>query len=174
VNPSEPVAPRIELGRLLRPVGIRGEVKLLPSPDFWPAALDSGRLLLVSGAGERPVRVTASRPLGECLVLRLAGTEDRNGAEALRDAELWLAGEPDVELPEQPRAWQLTGMKVLLAAGSELGAVLGLEPKPGQALLQVKGGTKVYEIPFVAPILCGIDWEARTITIDPPDGLLEL
>ncbi len=174
MNRSEPVAPRIELGRLLRPVGIRGEVKLLPSPDFWPAALDSGRLLLVSAAQERPVQVTASRPVGECMVLKLAGLEDRNGAEALRDAELWLAGEPDVELPEEPRAWQLAGMRVLLAGGGELGAVVRLAPMPGQALLQVKGGAKVYDIPFVAPILCGIDWEAGTITIDPPDGLLEL
>ncbi len=172
MNRSEPA--RIELGRLLRPVGIRGEVKLLPSPDFWAAALDSERLHLVSAAGERPVRVTASRPVGECLVLKLAELEDRNGAEALRDAELWLLGEPDVELPEQPRTWQLAGMRVLLAAGGELGEVLHLAPMPGQALLQVKGATKVYEIPFVAPILCGIDWEAGTITIDPPDGLLEL
>lgn len=174
MNRSEPATARIELGRLLRPVGIRGEVKLLPSPDFWPAALDSARLLLVSAAGERPVRVTGSRPAGECVVLRLAELEDRNGAEALRDAELWLAGEPDVELPEEPRAWQLAGMRVLLAAGGELGEVMDLAPRPGQALLQVKGGTKVYEIPFVPPILCGIDWEAGTITVDPPDGLLEL
>jgi 16S rRNA processing protein RimM len=171
VNPSEA---RIDLGRLLRPVGIRGEVKLLPSPDFWPAALDSGRLLLLSAAGERPVRVTASRPAGECVVLKLAELEDRNGAEALRDAELLLAGEPDVALPEEPLGWQLAGMRVLLAAGGELGEAMELAPKPGQALLQVKGGTKVYAIPFVPPILCGIDWEARTITVDPPAGLLEL
>jgi 16S rRNA processing protein RimM len=174
VNRSEPAAARIELGRLLRPVGIHGEVKLLPSPDFWPAALGSGRLLVASAAGERPVRVTASRPVGECLVLKLAELEDREGAEALRDAELLLAGAPDVELPEAPRAWQLAGMRVLLAAGDELGEVLDLAPMPGQPLLQVKGGTKVYAIPFVPPILCGIDWEAGTITIDPPDGLLEL
>jgi len=173
VNRSE-APPRIELGRLLRPVGIRGELKLLPSPDFWPAALESAGLRLVGAAGELPVRVAASRPAGECLVLQLAELADRNAAEAWRDALLLLVGEPDVPLPEAPRSWQLAGMRVRQADGEELGEVLGLLPMPGQDLLQVKGRTKVYAIPFVPPILCGIDWEAGTITVAPPAGLLEL
>lgn len=166
---------RIVLGRVLRPVGIKGELKLLPSPDFWPAALGSRRLRLAGAASERPVSVSESRPSGECLVIRLAELNDREAAEAQRDAELVLAGELDVAAPETPRAWQLEGMQVLLAAdGALLGSVVGLAPMPGQALLQVKGEMKVYTIPFVSPILCGIDWAARRITIDPPAGLLEL
>jgi len=166
---------RIVLGRVLRPVGIKGELKLLPSPDFWPEALASRRLRLAGAASERPVSVIQTRPAGDCLVLRLAELGDREGAEAQRDAELVLAGELDVAAPETPRAWQLLGMQVALAAdGTALGSVVGLAPLPGQALLQVKGETKVYEIPFVPPILCGIDWAARRITIDPPAGLLEL
>ena len=177
MSTSEPAAgqpERIVLGRLVRPVGIKGEVKLLPTENFWPEAMDSAQLQLEQGGEARSVEILARRPSGDCLVLRLAGLSDRNGAEALRDAWLLLIGEPDVPLPEAPRAWQLTGMRVLLAGGGELGAVTGLTPMPGQALLQVKGATKVYEIPFVEPILCGIDWAARTIEIDPPDGLLDL
>lgn len=167
--------PRIVLGRVLRPVGIKGELKLLPSPDFWPAALGSRRLRLAGAATERTVSVSESRPSGECLVIRLAELGDREAAEAARDAELVLAGELDVAAPEAPREWQLLGMQVLLATeGTVLGSVVGLAPMPGQPLLQVKGEMKVYAIPFVPPILCGIDWAARRITIDPPAGLLEL
>ena len=174
MSTSEAAPRRIELGRLVRPVGIKGEVKLLPSEDFWPEALTSSRLKLALAGEERDVKVLGSRPSGDCLVLRLEALADRNAAEALRDAELQLVGEPDVALPNVPRSWQVEGMEVRLAGGEALGRATALTPMPGQPLLQVKGETKDYAIPFVPPILCGIDWAEGVIEIDPPDGLLEL
>lgn len=166
----------IELGRLVRPVGIKGEVKLLLSPDFWPESLHSARLELALPAGgeRRPVKILKARPQGECLVLRLDGVDGRDAAEALREAVLILEGELDVEPPAEPRSWQLEGMRVVVKGGEELGRVVALLPMPGQPLLQVKGPTREYRIPFVEPILCGLDWAEETIEIDPPDGLLDL
>ncbi len=88
--------PRIELGRLVRPVGLKGEIKLRPSFDFWPEALDSSRLELSLGDERRPVEIRSSRPAGDCLVLALDGVGDRDAAEAIRGGLLGLAGEPGV------------------------------------------------------------------------------
>jgi len=170
----------IELGRLVRPVGIKGEVKLLLSSDFWPESLGSAKLELALPdrpdrvERRRPAKILKARPQGECLVLRLEGVDSRDAAEALREAVLVLDGELDVEPPAEPRSWQLEGMRVVVVGGEELGRVVALLPMPGQPMLQVKGPTKEYQIPFVEPILCGLDWAEETIEIDPPDGLLEL
>jgi 16S rRNA processing protein RimM len=164
----------IELGRLVRPVGLRGEVKLLLTPDFWPEAIGSERLELEQDQRRRPVKIVGHRAAGNCLVIKLEGVSNRDAAEALRDAELLLVGELDVDEPSEPRPWQLIGLRVLLKGGEDLGEVIDLLPMPGQPLLQVKGPTKVFEIPFVEPILCGVDWEDETIEVDPPVGLLEL
>ena len=167
-------AHRIELGRVLRPVGLRGEVKLLPAADCWPAALTSRHLRLEGAGGAEPVSVTASRPAGLCLVLRLAEIADRDAAEARRDAVLVLEGELDVPPPDEVRPFQVMGLRVVTAGGEALGEVTGLEPMPAQPLLTVRGGGKEYAIPWVEPILRGVDWEAGVITVDPPEGLLDL
>ncbi len=167
-------ASRIELGRFVKPVGIKGEVKLLPSADYWSGCLDSERLELESSGQRRPVRVTGSRPAGDCVVLRLDGVTGRDGAESLRDALLVLSGEPDVALPETPRPFQVIGLEVRQVGGEYLGTVSDLLPKPGQSLLCVRGEQKEFQIPFVEPILRRIDWEERLIEIDAPEGLLDL
>ncbi len=164
----------IELGRFVRPVGLRGEVKLLLTPDFWPEAMESQRLELEQDRRRRPVKILGQRAAGNCLVLKLDGVTNRDAAEALRDAELLLVGELDVEEPAEARPWQLIGLQVRLKSGEDLGEVIDLLPMPGQPLLQVKGEARVFEIPFVSPILCGIDWEEEIIEVDPPIGLLEL
>jgi ribosomal 30S subunit maturation factor RimM len=45
---------------------------------------------------------------------------------------------------------------------------------PQGLLLEVDSGARAVTIPFVAPIVAGIDRDGRVITIDPPSGLLEL
>ena len=36
----------IYLGQLVKPVGVKGELKLAPSPDFWEGVLESEALML--------------------------------------------------------------------------------------------------------------------------------
>jgi 16S rRNA processing protein RimM len=164
-------APRIELGRVVRPVGLRGELKLKPSADYWFEALASEHLSLERAEASRPVRVEGSRPAGDCVVLRIAGLGSRDEAEAQRDALLILTGLDDVPPPEQLRPFQVVGMRVWHVNGTELGAVTDLLPMPAQPLLEVAGR---YLIPCVEPILRSLDLEAGRIEVDPPEGLLEL
>jgi 16S rRNA processing protein RimM len=164
----------IELGFFGRPVGLKGELKFVPAPDFWNESLDSECLELRLPEGTRSVRVERSRAAGANLVLRLSGVEDRSAAEGLKSAGLLLVGEPDVPLPERPLPFQVHGMQVYGAGGEALGEVIGLLLMPAQPLLQVRDGEREYSIPFIPPILSGIDWEKGRIDVDPPPGLLEL
>ena len=165
---------RIELGRLVRPIGIRGEVKLLPYEDFWPETLASGRLSLEGPAGSRPVKINESRPAGSCLALKLEGIGDRDAAESLRESVLVLEGELDVPPPESIRPFQVIGFEVREAGGGTVGRVIDLQTMPAQPLLTVKGPEREHDIPFVSPILRGVDWEAGVIEVDLPAGLLDL
>ena len=169
---------RIELGRLGRAVGLRGELKLIRGPDFWPESLGSARLTLVSASGgdERPTRVLGSRDTSRSLIVRLDGIADRAAAEALRDTQLVLNGELDVAPPDSPRPFQVRGMSVRHGDGEEIGTVSDLELAPAQPLLVVRDRRtrKEHRIPWVEPIVQQVDWEKGTIEVDPPDGLLEL
>lgn len=83
-------APYIAIGEIVRPQGIRGEVKLRAESgdaDFY-ARLQSAYLL--QGDEYVPVRVLHGRCAGGFAVLALEGVTDRNAAEALRGCKLYV------------------------------------------------------------------------------------
>jgi len=166
---------RLELGRVVKSVGLKGEVKLLQSEDFWPAVLASECLRLDGAENLRSLRVTASRPAGHCSIIKLEGVSSREEAEALREAVLVFEGEKlDVPEPEEPRPFQVVGLDVKLTDGERLGKVMDLEPMPAQPLLVVQGEERIYRIPFVEPIVRAWNAGEGWIEVDPPSGLLEI
>jgi len=166
----------IFLGTLVKPVGLKGEVKLRQSEDFWEEALDSAHLLLVQGKARRTVQVRSARVHSPGMqVLGLDGVESREGAEALVGAELLLEAEQlDVPEPSATRPFQLRGVQVFLPDGSLLGTIEEVLPMPAQDLFIVRDGEKEYKIPDTPAIVRQLDRERRIMRIDPIPGLLEL
>jgi 16S rRNA processing protein RimM len=166
----------VALGRLGKPVGLRGELKLRESADFWIEALSSRQLVLEFDDQARPVRVEAASARGAGLhVVRLAGVADRDAAAALVGGELVLEFESlDVEGPPSLRPFQLRDARVLLPDGTELGNVADVLRMPAHDVLVVRGGEREYLIPAVDAIVKEVDLEAGRVRIDPPAGLLEL
>lgn len=167
---------RIVLGELVKAIGLRGEIKLRESNDFWPEALGSGRLILVGKTGSRAVRIESERTHNPGMrVLQLQGIADRDAAESIVGAELVLeADELDVPEPPALRPFQLQGASVLLPDGSVLGSVADLLTMPAHDVLVVQGAEREYLIPVVPEIVKEVDLEAGRVRVDPPAGLLEL
>ena len=164
------------LGELVKAVGLRGEVKLHPSADFWDEALASRQLQLSTASGRRAVSVEAARRHGARMrVLRLGGVEDRGAAEDLVGAHLVLPLEAlDVPLPPAPRPFQVRGLRVLLPDGTLLGRVEEVLPMPAQDVFVVRGGGREYLIPDAPAIVREVDLESGLMRVEPPPGLLEL
>ena len=80
------------LGRLVKAVGLKGEVKLLPAPDFWPDALTAEALDVVLDDEERrTVHVARCRPKGETFILKLDGIDTIEAAEPLIGGSLEIS-----------------------------------------------------------------------------------
>ena len=157
-------------------MGLRGEVKLRESDDFWVEALGSGRLALSTPGGRRAVEVVAQREHGPgTRVLRLGGVEDRDAAQALVGAEIVLALEDlDVPEPRSLRPYQLRGLRVLLPDDRVLGDVTDVLILPAHDVLVVRGEGLEYLIPGVPEVVREVDLESGLVRVDPPPGLLEL
>ncbi|MEJ2719917.1 MAG: hypothetical protein P8181_02075, partial [bacterium] len=100
------VMTEVFLGRLVKAFGIRGEVKLHPSDDFWPGVLASKHLFLRAATAEksrrRPVTFARFRPHGNSYIVRIDGVDDRNRAEGMVGGELYIEeDEIDVDLPDE-------------------------------------------------------------------------
>jgi 16S rRNA processing protein RimM len=164
----------VAVGRVLKVHGLQGEVMVEAISDV-PGRLDAGSSLLLVREGEpaRTVEVAASRPHKGAVLVRFAGIEDRDEAEALRGA--WLEV-PRSRVPAAPEGtyyhYELLGCRCV-ESGKDLGEVVELLEDGGGLLLIVADGERRIPVPFVQAFLRRVDVAGGRIELDLPPGLLE-
>jgi 16S rRNA processing protein RimM len=151
----------LEVGRIGRPHGIRGEVYVILSSDRTER-LAVGSRLHTNKHGE--LVVDASRPHNDRWLVTFAQIPDRTAAERLVGVELF--GEP-IDDPDAVWVDQLIGASVIEAGGVERGRCIGVIKNPAHDILELDSGALVPAV-FITSCVDGV------VTIDPPDGLFDL
>lgn len=152
--------------------GIRGEVKLR-SFTASPQAI-AGYAPLETTAGVK-LEILRIRPQKESFIASLRGITDRNAAEALAGAELFV---PRASLPEPAEGeiyvHDLINREVRLTDGSVLGTILGTANYGAGDLIDVrlKDRADSVLIPLAPPFLVATD--QGTVVVDLPEGWLDL
>jgi 16S rRNA processing protein RimM len=177
----------LEIGKIVAPQGLGGELRVYPTSDFPERFEVPGTRWLLS-PGERepqPVELLAGRYIeGKNLyVIQLEGVSDRTGAEAVRDCRLFVPASDRPELDEgEYHVLDLLGLQVFMQDSGELvGTVVDIIAA-GNDLLEVKldpafnqgKAEKTVLIPFVMAIVPVVDLLAKRMEITPPPGLLEV
>ena len=158
--------PRIEIGRIARAHGIRGEVVIV-THDPASDVLEDLDTLWVAGVEKRMVE---KRGTHRGWLVRFEGIATRNDAEALRgqavlvDREALALDDGDVLLDD------LIGCQVKLADGTPWGTIHAVESGM-QDLLVIHDGELERLLPLVDEFVKAIDLPAGVVTVDPPDGL---
>lgn len=168
------------VGRVAKAHGITGELVVDVRTDDPEARFVTGNRLRLKNfrAGtERQVVITAVRPHAGRLLVRLEGIADRDSAEALRGG-LFLVDSaelPPIEDPDEFYDHQLEGLTVRTVDGQDLGTVIEVLHTPGGELLSVRAesGGEVL-VPFVSEIVTAVSLADGIVTVDPPEGLLDL
>lgn len=159
---SEPPAgARLEIGRVTRPHGLRGEVVVEPISNrrerFEPGA--------VHHAEESSLFVAAARPLKSRWVVAYEGVVDRNAAEDLRG--VLLTGDP-IDVLDEGEMWahELVGAEVVDGDGRPRGTVVEVEVNPAHDLLVLDTGALV-------PVVFVREFDGERVRVDVPEGLLD-
>lgn len=165
----------ILLGKITRPHGIRGEVKIHPFSG-QPENFLGYREILVGAEGQEeriPYRVEQSRVLGRLAVLRLAGCDSRAKAEALAGLEVWLR-RSDLPKPGENEYYlaDLEGKEAVSADGMPLGRITGILDTAAHPILVVTGRDREYLVPVHEGAVAGFDEEQVVLRLPP--GLLEI
>ena len=156
------------LGRIHGAFGVRGEVKLESFTDPVRGILRYQPWILrrVDGS-ETPVEGATGRETAKGLVATLPGIEDRDAAEALRGAELWVPR--SVLPPPKPGEYywvDLEGLRVANLEGVDFGVVSHLFSTGANDVLVAKGDRERL-IPFLEPdYIRSVDFEAGLVTVD--------
>lgn len=167
-----PSTPNDELpvGRIAGIFGIHGELKCDPT--------SAGRTLFSAGEhfrlqmpqGEsREVELSAVREHKGRFLIRLAGVETANDAQAYAGAMFYAARERIELEPGEHLDRDLIGCELRDEAGNVLGKVQRVEHYPSSDMLIVKGNM----VPMVSAFIKSIDTSAKRIIVDLPAGLLD-
>jgi 16S rRNA processing protein RimM len=101
--------------------------------------------------------------------------------DTIEEAQRWVGFELcvaetalDPLKPGEYYQYQVIGLQVFDLNGTRLGVVVGTWSTPGGDLYVIRGTDKEHVIPAVKEIVEKVDFAARKMIINPPDGLLDL
>ncbi len=175
--------PFVVVGQVSKPHGTKGELFVWPLTDRPEETFIPEVELLVADAsgnlpevGWPPVRITGVRPFKRGYLLVVEGVRDRNEADPFHGRYLLRAfGELPPLAPDEIFHHQLVGLSVHTVEQVVVGEVLEVyEARPVDLLEVRKGEGETVLVPFHRDIVVGWDLKARTLTIDPPEGLLDV
>lgn len=175
---AELPADAIEVGRITDAWGIKGWFKVLPHSADPEALFSSKRWFLMptekgvkTFSGVAGLAILEAKIHSGTVVASARGVDDRNAAEALRGARIFVprASFPAAEKDEY--YWvDLIGLSVVNREGVALGTVKELLSTGAQTVLvmdyEQDGKTLERMIPFVSVYIDDVDLPARRILVD--------
>jgi 16S rRNA processing protein RimM len=165
----------LEVGRITRPHGVRGELKVLLHWDGSEALFGVQRVFVQGGErGGQWHDVRAARRANRFVLLRLGGVGSLDDADRLRGASLFVARAslPPLE-PGEYYLVDLVGARVE-HAGARIGRVVAVRPYATVDALLIEDETgHRYEQPLVDEWVEAVDADAGRIVLASRDGLIE-
>lgn len=168
---------KIKIGKIVSAVGLKGEVKIYSYAGSKERYESLARLIVATpGRGEKEYAIENVRYQKEMVIVKLAGVDDRNQAEALRESEVFITEDDLEELPADTfYIRDLLGCRVLEAeSGRELGTLSDVIQNSAHDLYQVEltDGRQAL-IPAVGQFIAAVDPAQREIRVRLIPGLLD-
>ncbi len=149
--------------------GLQGEVRLRA---FTERPRDFARYgPLQSEDGHRTLEVAQMREAKDHFIVRFAGIDDRNAAEALRNLRLYVPRErlPATEDGDTYYHADLIGLPAVTASGVTFGEIVAILNFGAGDILEVKrtDGTTAM-LPFTEAAVPSVDIAGGKVVVDPP------
>lgn len=161
----------IIVGEIARPHGVGGAVRVVPVTDFPDHLLALKRVVVVQGGAARPARVERAEAAGRFVLMKLAGIETPEAADALRGATLRIPPNEVHPLPPgQFYIFQIVGLRVRTPEGSVVGQVTDVLRTGSNDVYVVRSGDgREILLPAVGGVVLAIDVEAGEMVARPPE-----
>jgi len=165
----------VAIGRILKPIGTQGEVKVLPLTNDKQrfASLQSVWVghdtTIVEQRDISAVRIDAKQ-----VIVSLSGIETPQEAKGAKNKYLFVPKEQTIKL--RPGSYfmdEVIGCKVVTEEQMNVGIVTDLLSLPINDVWVVRNGTREFLIPAVKAIIRKVDIKMKRITIHTLEGLLE-
>lgn len=164
------------IGKVVATHGIKGQLRIAPySGDAYSILLQRSIILKGTNGESGCYEVADSSIHGKKVLITLKSFNNINQVEHLVGREIYVKREQLPVLPEGEYYWcDLIGLKVRTTHGEYLGELSDILATGSNDVYMVRTGDKEYLIPAVEDIVTDINIIEGTMTVDPPEGLLDL
>lgn len=170
---SPPVDP-IVIGRIARPVGVKGEAKAVSTSGSPDLILNKNRIVIRSQDQYRSLRVSRSQLTGKWIRLKFDGINTPEDVAVLTGAEIVI---PAADRPESDEheyyVDDLVGCTVIADDGEVIGFLQEVWHQGHHDIWVIDGLAGEVLIPAVKEFILSVDLEKHMITIKRVDGLLD-
>lgn len=166
----------LAVGRVLRPHGVRGELRIEVLTDHPERLQQHAHFYLASPNSPETVRrypVEKLRRSRKVLLLKLGGCDDRNAAEELRGQLVQILFEEAAPLEEgEYYHFQLIGVKVETESGEALGRIVEVLETKANDVYVVHGPRGEMLLPAVEDVVLELDLELKRMVVRLLPGML--
>ena len=151
---------KILIGKIAKPQGIKGELKIIPLTDT-PSIFDQLDTVFIE---DQSYTIISSR-ISDSVFLVLKGVADRTQAEAFRDKELYALRE---DIPVEENRWfidDIIGCEVYLDNGEYTGRVVDITTRGTTDIFTVAEGYKTIMFPFLNELIISVDTTNKKIVL---------
>ncbi|MBM3127172.1 MAG: 16S rRNA processing protein RimM [Chloroflexi bacterium] len=159
------------IGRVRKPFGVRGELKIEILTDF-PERFASLRQVFL-GDDAKSFAVESARLHSGAALLKLAGIDTPEDAATLREQLVYVAREDAVALPaDHLYLYQLIGLRVKTRDGAALGEITEVLDTRANDVYIVSDGTREILLPAIPDVVKEIDLARGEMLVELIDGLV--
>ncbi len=159
----------IVIGRVVKPFGIRGEIRIAPYTESFEAFENSADIFV----GNDIYSVISLRFHKGGILAFLNGIETRDQAQTITGE---LVSTQVVNLPpkeDDEVYWhELIGLRAKTVDGRDLGAITGIIPTGANDVLEIEGSLGEILLPVIDDVVIEINVEEGVVIVDPLEGLV--
>ena len=166
----------VPLGRISKPYGLNGEVRVILYSGNLHGISNVNRLFICKQEHEQPIelKITDLRTQKNTTIIGFEGINTIEEASELRGSIVMVEKCDLPEPKEDEYYWfQLIGLNVVTEEGNFIGTVKSLIEREPQALLVVENDNKEFLIPMVDTIVKGVKLDESELILTPIEGLFD-
>lgn len=164
----------LEIGQIVSTHGIKGEVRVNPWCDT-PEFMKKFKTLYFDANGNKAVEITACRPHGNVVIIKLDGIDTVEEAQKLRNKTLYM-NRADAKLGKGDWFIQdLIGCTVYDADDNEktYGKLTDVAETGANDIWFIENNGKEYIIPAIKDVVINVDVENESVFIRPLKGIFD-
>lgn len=167
---------KIAVGRVLRPHGLKGEVKFVPFFDDIPEVVKDTPVELAATGGSAPIIATPVNFRGseQALIVKFSGFDNPEIARSLTNRVVLVERKRMPDLPDGHYYYEeIIGLPVFGEDGVQIGSLRDFYPAGDKDVWEIEtvSGGEIL-IPCLPETVLNVDLQRGTITIRPMETIL--